>query len=64
MTHARMTFSGLLRSESDTTHFMRQASEERTAALHARDAKTREVHLAKADHFEDCVRAIARASSI
>ena len=48
-----------LRFESDSSYFRRLASEERTAALHAQHPKAREEHLAKADRYEDHVRAIS-----
>jgi hypothetical protein len=45
--------------ESDTEYFRRRASDERTAALQARDARARDAHLEMADRYEDLVRGIA-----
>lgn len=44
--------------ESDTEYFRRRASEERTAALQARDSRARDAHLEMADRYEDLVRGI------
>ena len=54
MERKRLTPSGI-RTESDSTYFRRQASEERTSALHALHPKA----LEKADRYESLVRAIA-----
>lgn len=44
--------------ENDTEYFRRRASEERTAALQARDTRARKAHLEMAERFEDLVRGI------
>ena len=58
MPHLKMLVSGACRIESDLIYFRQRASEERTAALHARHAETRRRHLEKAERYEDRVRAI------
>jgi len=58
MPHVKTLVSGACRIESDAIYFRQRASEERTAALHARHADTRQRHLAKAEAYEDRVRAI------
>ena len=45
--------------ESDLSYFRRRASEERTAALHAKHATARAAHLQMAERYEDLVRAIS-----
>lgn len=45
--------------ESDLAYFRRRASDERSAALQARDAAAREAHVQLAERYEDLVRAIA-----
>jgi hypothetical protein len=45
--------------ESDLAYFRRRGSEERTAALAARNADARLAHLQMAERYEDLVRAIA-----
>lgn len=44
--------------ESDTQYFRRRASEERSTAIQARDARVRKAHLDMAERYEDLVRAI------
>jgi hypothetical protein len=44
---------------NDLSYFRRRASEERTAALYARDARVRRVHLEMAERYEERVRAMA-----
>ena len=44
--------------ESDTQYFRRRASDERSTALQARDARVRKAHLEMASRYEDLVRAI------
>ena len=60
MPHVRFLISGVTTIESDTSYFRKRASEERTAALHARTAAGRQMHQEKAEHFESRVRAIAQ----
>jgi hypothetical protein len=45
--------------ETDTEYFRRRASEERTAALQARDSRARGAHIELAERYEDLVRGIA-----
>lgn len=45
--------------ESDTQYFQRRASEERTAALQARDTRARKAHVEMAERYEDLVRGIS-----
>lgn len=59
MPHAKLLVSGACRIESDAIYFRQRASEERTAALHARHSAARQRHLEKAERYEDRVRAIA-----
>lgn len=59
MPHVRTLASGALRVETDAVYFLNRASEERTAALHARFADARQRHLELAQQYEDRVRAIA-----
>ncbi len=47
--------------ESDVSYFRRRASEERSAALEARQTVAREAHLDLANRYEDLVRAITGA---
>lgn len=49
---------GGLRMNCDLTYFRRRASEERTAALHAKHPHARRVHVAMAECYEELVRAI------
>jgi hypothetical protein len=58
MPHIKTLVSGACRIESDAIYFRQRASEERTAALHARHADARQRHLEKAEAYEDRVRAI------
>jgi hypothetical protein len=44
--------------ESDIAYFRRRASEERTAALQARDPIVRDTHRALAERYEDLVHGI------
>ena len=44
--------------ESDASYFRRRASEERSAAMQARQTVAREAHLELAERYEDLVRAI------
>ncbi len=46
--------------DTDTAYFRRRASEERTAALQARDWPVRAAHLEMAQRYEDLVRGIVR----
>ncbi len=46
--------------DTDTAYFRRRASEERTAALQARDRQVRAAHLEMAQRYEDLVRGIVR----
>jgi hypothetical protein len=41
---------------NDLSYFLRRASEERTAALHARDPRVRKVHQEMAERYEERVR--------
>ncbi len=51
--------------DNDTSYFRRRASEERSAALQARDSQARQSHAEMADRYEDLVRAItARERSL
>jgi hypothetical protein len=59
MPHVKMLVSGVCRIESDAIYFRKRASEERTAALHARHADARKRHLESAERYENRVRAIA-----
>ena len=59
MPHVRILASGACRVESDAVYFLKRASEERTAALHARHSDARKKHLETATRYEDRVRAIA-----
>jgi hypothetical protein len=59
MPHVKILASGASRVESDAVHFLNRASEERTAALHARHPGARQKHLSMAERYEDRVRAIA-----
>lgn len=59
MPHVRILASGARRVESDAIHFLNRASEERTAAIHARHPDARQKHLENAERYEDRVRAIA-----
>jgi hypothetical protein len=43
---------------SDLSYFRKRASEERTAALHARDPRARRAHVAMAESYEQRVRAM------
>jgi tRNA (Thr-GGU) A37 N-methylase len=45
--------------ETDTGYFRRRASEERTAALQARDTRARNAHIELAERYEDLIRGIA-----
>jgi hypothetical protein len=44
--------------ESDVSYFRRRASEERSAALRARDPQAQQIHLDMAERYEDLVRGI------
>lgn len=44
---------------SDLSYYRRRASEERTAALNARDPRVRRVHVELAERYEERVRAMA-----
>jgi hypothetical protein len=44
---------------SDLSYFRRRASEERTAALYARDPRVRRVHVEMAEAYEQRVRGMA-----
>ena len=46
--------------ESDIAYFRRRASDERSAALQARDPRAREAHVQMAERYEDLVRGMAR----
>lgn len=47
--------------ESDISYFRRRASDERSAAMQARQSDAREAHLELAQRYEDLVRAIAES---
>jgi len=59
MAHFKSLVSGVSQVESDLTYFRKRASEERTAALHARNSAARTKHAEKAESYEARVRAIA-----
>lgn len=59
MPHIKVLASGACRIQSDAVHFLNRASEERTAALHARHSEERQKHLDNAERYENRVRAIA-----
>ena len=44
--------------DADLSYFRRRASVERTAALHARDGRSRDRHLELAERYENIVRAM------
>jgi hypothetical protein len=44
---------------NDLSYYRRRASDERTAALNARDPRVRRVHLELAERYEDRVRTMA-----
>jgi predicted nuclease with TOPRIM domain len=44
---------------NDLSYFRKRASEERTAALNARDARVRKVHVEMAERYEERVRGMA-----
>ena len=44
--------------ESDLAYFRRRASDERTAALEARQSEARRLHVEMAERYEDLVRGI------
>jgi two-component sensor histidine kinase len=44
---------------NDLSYFRKRASEERTAALNARDPRARKAHAEMAERYEDRVRAMA-----
>jgi len=46
-------------STTDLSYFRKRASEERTAAINARDARVRKVHNEMAERYEDRVRGMA-----
>ena len=41
---------------NDLSYFLRRSSEERTAAIHARDPRVRRVHIELAERYEERVR--------
>jgi hypothetical protein len=41
---------------NDYSYFLKRASDERTAAIHARDPRARKVHLDMAERYEERVR--------
>jgi hypothetical protein len=59
MPHVKVLVSGACRVESDAIYFLKRASEERTAALHARHSDARQKHLHNAERYEERVRTIA-----
>lgn len=59
MPHVRILASGAPRLQTDVVYFLNRASEERTAALHARYGHARQKHLELAEQYEKRVRAIA-----
>src|SRR4051794_4999335 len=59
MPHIKVLASGACRLESETIYLLNKASEERTAALHARSSAARQTHLENAARCEDRVRSIA-----
>lgn len=46
-------------STTDLSYFRKRASEERTAAINARDPRVRKVHSELADRYEERVRGMA-----
>lgn len=51
-----MVFFGAGAMTNDVSYFLRRASDERTAAIHARDPRVRKVHLEMAERYEARVR--------
>ncbi len=51
-----MVVSGAPAVTNDVSYFLKRASDERTAALHARDPRVRKVHLEMAERYEHRVR--------
>lgn len=43
---------------NDMSYFLKRASEERTAAIHARDPRARRAHADMAERYEERVRAM------
>ena len=48
--------AGAAAMKSDLSYFLKRASEERTAALHVRNARVREAHVELAQRYEERVR--------
>ena len=44
--------------ENEVSYFRRRASEERSAALRARDSQAHQIHLDMAERYEDLLRGI------
>ena len=44
---------------NDLSYFLQRASEERTAALNARDPRVRRVHVEMAERYEERIRGMA-----
>ncbi len=59
MSQVKILASGVVRIESDAVHFLNQASEQRTLALHSRHPEARKKHLHNAERYEKQVRMIA-----
>ena len=51
--------SGAGAMPNDLSYFLKRASDERTAALHARDPRARKAHLEMAERYEARVREIS-----
>lgn len=59
--HRAFELSRAEQGETDLSYFRRRASEERTAAIQARDPAVRKSHLQMAERYEDLVRSMAGA---
>ena len=51
-----MWCSGAGAMMNDYSYFLKRASDERTAAIHARDPRVRKVHLDMAERYEERIR--------
>ena len=51
-----MWCSGAGAMANDYSYFWKRASDERTAAIHARDPRVRKVHLDMAERYEERIR--------
>jgi hypothetical protein len=56
---AALVVSGADTVTNDLSYFLRRASEERTAALYAKDPRVRIVHIELAERYEERVRGMA-----